>query len=42
MGTDFANSFIGKDGLFSHKAKKKANALREQMQLANEFAQNSL
>lgn len=42
LGTDFSNSYIGKDGWFSNKAKKKAKALREKMQLANAFAENTL
>lgn len=42
MGTDFANSYIGKDGWFSNKAKKKARQLREKMNLANAFVENSL
>ncbi len=42
MGTDFANNYIGKDGWFSNKAKKKARQLREKMNLANAFVENSL
>lgn len=42
MGTDFANSYIGKDGWFSNKAKRKARQLREKMNLANAFVENSL
>ncbi len=42
MGTDFSDSYIGKDGLFSNKAKNKARELREQMNLANAFAENTL
>ena len=42
LGNNFSNSYIGKDGLFSNKAKKKARSLREQMELANAFAENTL
>ena len=42
MGNNFSNSYIGKDGWLSHKAKKKARSLREQMELANAFAENTL
>lgn len=42
MGNNFSNKYIGKDGWFSHKAKKKARKLREQMELANAFAGNTL
>ncbi len=42
MGTDFSNSYIGKDGWFSHKAKRKARSLREQMGRANAWAQSTL
>lgn len=42
MGSNFSNSYIGKDGWFSNKAKKKARSLREQMELANAFAENTL
>lgn len=38
----FSNSFIGKDGWFSSKAKKKARALRQQMENALAFRDNSL
>lgn len=38
----FSNSYIGKDGWFSKKAKKKANALREDMQTALAFRDASL
>lgn len=38
----FSNSYIGKDGWFSKKAKKKANALREDMQTALAFRDSSL
>lgn len=33
---NFSNKFIGRDGLFSNKAKKKAAALREEARVANE------
>ena len=42
MGTNFVNSYIGKDGWFSSKAKKKAEALRTQMEQANAWAQSTL
>ena len=42
MGNSFSNKYIGKDGWFSHKAKKKARKLREQMELANAFVENTL
>lgn len=42
MGSNFSNSYIGKDGWFSSKAKKKARELRRQMELANAFAENTL
>lgn len=42
LGTNFSNSYIGKDGWFSSKAKKKARQLRENMSLANAFVENSL
>lgn len=42
MGNNFSNKYIGKDGWFSHKAKNKARELREQMELANAFAENTL
>lgn len=42
MGSNFSNSYIGKDGWFSSKAKKKARELRGQMELANAFAENTL
>lgn len=38
----FSNSYIGKDGWFSNKAKKKANALRADMQTALAFRDASL
>lgn len=42
MGSNFTNSYIGKDGWFSNKAKKKAKQLRDQMELANAYAKNAL
>ena len=42
LGNNFSNKYIGKDGWFSHKAKRKARELREQMKLANAFVENSL
>lgn len=42
MGSNFTNSYIGKDGWFSNKAKKKAQQLRNQMELANAYAENAL
>lgn len=42
MGTNFSRDYIGKDGWFSNKAKKKARQLREKMELANAFVENSL
>ena len=42
FGGNFSNKYIGKDGLFSNKAKNKARALRDQMNLANSFALNTL
>lgn len=42
MGSNFTNSYIGKDGWLSNKAKKKARQLRDQMELANAYAENAL
>ena len=42
MGSNFTNSYIGKDGWFSNKAKNKARRLRDQMELANAYAENAL
>lgn len=42
LGTTFSNSFIGKDGWFSNKAKKKAADLRRQVEVGNAWVQNSL
>lgn len=41
-GMTFENSFIGKDGWFSNKAKNKANELRGQISDAEDWVQNSL
>lgn len=38
----FNKKFIGKDGWFSNKAKKKFNALREQQDAAAQFVNNSI
>lgn len=38
----FGNKFIGKDGWFSHKAKKKARDLRNQLATAQTWAEDSL
>lgn len=42
MGTDFSNSYIGKDGWFSTKAKDKANELREQLEEGRNRAARAL
>lgn len=42
MGGNFSDSYIGKDGWFANKAKRKARSLREQVGLANAFAENTL
>ena len=42
LGSNFSNSFVGKDGWFSNKAKDKANQLRTEMNNANSFVENSL
>lgn len=42
VGMNFDNSYIGKDGWFSHKAKDKANELRDQVTSGNLWVQNSL
>ncbi len=42
LGTSFDNSYIGKNGVFNHSASKLANQLRDKMNYANSFAQNSL
>lgn len=41
-GMTFEDSFIGKDGWFSNKAKNKANELRGQISDAEDWVQNSL
>lgn len=38
----FNNSYIGKDGWFSHKAKRKANQLRQQQEQAQLWADDSI
>lgn len=38
----FGNSYIGKDGWFSHKAKRKANQLRQQQEQAQLWADDSI
>ena len=40
--TGFSNKYIGKDGWFSSKAKKKARALREQQDMAQGFVDSTL
>ena len=42
LGTDFSNRYIGKDGWFSTKAKRTANNLRKQTNLANAYVLNAL
>lgn len=42
LGNNFSNSYIGKDGWFSNKAKNKAKQLRNKLRIANNFALNSL
>lgn len=42
VGMTFNNSFIGKDGWFSNKAKNKAASLRNQVSAGNAWVQNSL
>ena len=42
LGSNFDNSFIGKDGWFSSKAKKKANALRTKLNAANQYAMSNI
>ena len=42
LGTSFDNSYIGKNGVFNHSASKLANQLRDKMNYANSFVQNSL
>ncbi len=42
IGMTFSDSFIGKDGWFSNKAKNKAADLRRQVEAGNQWVQNSL
>lgn len=42
VGMTFSDSFIGKDGWFSNKAKNKAADLRRQIEAGNTWVQNSL
>lgn len=42
LGNNFSNSYIGKDGWFSSKAKNKAKQLRNKLRIANNFTLNSL
>ena len=42
VGMTFSDSFIGKDGWFSNKAKNKAASLRNQVSAGNAWVQNSL
>lgn len=42
MGYNFGNSYIGKDGWFSSKAKKKANNLRNQQNVARDVVGHEL
>ena len=42
VGMTFSDSFIGKDGWFSNKAKNKAADLRRQVEAGNAWVQNSL
>lgn len=42
VGMTFSDSFIGKDGRFSNKAKNKAADLRRQVEAGNAWVQNSL
>lgn len=41
-GMTFSNSFIGKDGVFSNKAKRMANRLRNQVNAGNFWVQSNL
>lgn len=41
-GMTFDNDFIGKDGWFSHKARDKANSLRDQIETGEAWVQNAL
>lgn len=42
LGNNFSNSYIGKDGWFSSKAKNKAKQLRNKLRIVNNFTLNSL
>ena len=42
MGFDFSNSYIGSDGWFSSKARKKAEELRRKQETARAFAKHAL
>lgn len=42
LGSSFDNSYIGKNGVFNHSASKLANQLRDKIDYANSFVQNSL
>lgn len=42
VGMTFDNDFIGKDGWFSHKARNKANSLRNQIETGEAWVQNVL
>lgn len=42
VGMTFSDSYIGKDGWFSNKAKKKARNLRNQIEAGNEWVNNTL
>lgn len=42
LGNNFSNSYIGKDGWFSNKAKNKAKQLRNKLRIVNNFTLNSL
>ena len=42
VGMTFDNDFIGKDGWFSHKARNKANSLRDQIETGEAWVQNVL
>lgn len=42
LGANFSDSYIGKDGWFSDKAKDKAQELRDNLTVANAWVENSL
>lgn len=42
MGYSFGNGYIGKDGWFTNKAKKKANRLRDEQSTAQDYVTNAL